>query len=141
MLQSQSWANQQPTNRQTVRIGSLTIGQTYIVQFLFSDMRSGNEGRTQSLADATSGGNSSTVFSTATATSVVATFTADSSGFQHVFIISGPSSAGDSTVAAFTLYSATASAIPEPSTYAAIAGVLALGAVSIRRRRANAAKV
>ena len=115
VLQSQAWGpSQRLGNRQTVRIGSLTIGQTYIVQLLFSDMRTGNEGRTQFLADATSGGNRSAEFSTATATSVVATFTADAVS-QDVFIFPGSSSPFDSTVAGFTLYSATAIPAAEPA--------------------------
>jgi hypothetical protein len=109
ILDGQSWATQQPANRQTVRIGGLTIGETYIVQLLFSDMRGGSSGRTQSLADAISGAT------------------------HDIFIISGPGNLGDSTVAAFTLYSATA--IPEPSSFAALAGAFALTAVGLRRRR------
>ncbi len=134
VLDSQSWATQQPANRQTVRIGSLTDGQTYIVQFLFSDQRSGNGGRTQFLADATSGGNLSAEFSTASPTSVMGTFTA-SGAFQDVFIFPGLSTSNpnDSTVAGFTLYSATA--IPEPSSFSALAGFMAVGAVALRRRR------
>lgn len=134
VLDSQSWASSQPGNRQTVRIGSLSIGQTYIVQLFFSDMRGGNGGRTQFLADATSGGNSSAEFSTASSTSVIGTFVA-SGAFQDVFLFPGLSTSApnDTTVAAFTLYSATA--IPEPSTFAALVGALALGAVALRRRR------
>ncbi len=117
VLQSQAWGpSQRLGNRQTVRIGSLTIGQTYIVQLLFSDMRTGNERRTQFLADATSGGNRSTEFSTASATSVVATFTADAVS-QDVFIFPGLSSSSpnDSTISGLTLYSATAIPAPEPA--------------------------
>jgi hypothetical protein len=42
----------------------------------------------------------------------------------------------DTTLSGFTLYSYTA--IPEPSTYAALAGVIALGAVALRRRNRQA---
>ena len=134
LLRGQSWASGQPANRQTVRIGNLTIGQTYIVQLFFSDQRSGNGGRTQFLADALTGGTLSTEFSTASATSVLASFSAGAVT-QDIFIFPGlsTSSPNDSTVAAFTLYSATA--IPEPSTCAALAGAMALGAVALRRRR------
>lgn len=134
LLRGQSWANGQPTNRQTVRIGDLTIGQTYIFQMFFSDQRAGNGGRTQFLADALSGGNLSVEFSTASATSVIGSFSA-SAVTQDIFIFPGltTSAPNDSTVAAFTLYSATA--IPEPSSFAGIAGVLALGAVGLRRSR------
>lgn len=132
ILDGQSWATQQPTNRQTVRIGGLSIGQTYIVQLFFSDQRGSSSGRTQSLADAITGGNSSDVFSTALPTSVIGTFAADGLT-QDIFILSGVGNPNDSTVAAFTLYSATA--IPEPSSFAALAGAFALTAVGLRRRR------
>jgi len=134
LLRGQSWASGQPTNRQTVRIGNLTIGQTYLVQLLFSDQRAGNGGRTQFLADAISGGNLSAEFSTASATSVIASFSA-SSVTQDIFLFPGLSTSApnDTTVAAFTLYSATA--IPEPASFAGETGVLAAGAVGLRRSR------
>ncbi len=134
VLRGQSWANGQPANRQTVRIGNLDIGQTYIFQMFFSDQRSGNGGRTQFLSDSLGGGNLSTEFSTASATSVIGAFVADAA-FQDVFIFPGlgTSAPNDTTVAAFTLYSATA--IPEPASFAGVAGVLALGVVGLRRSR------
>lgn len=134
LLRGQSWANGQPTNRQTVRIGDLSIGQTYIFQMFFSDQRAGNGGRTQFVADATSGGNLSAEFSTASATSLIGTFIADAAT-QDIFIFPGLSTSApnDSTVSAFTLYSATA--IPEPSAAAGLAGALALGLVGLRRSR------
>ena len=135
VLDSQSWATQQAGgNRQTVRIGGLTIGQTYIVQLLFSDQRTGNGGRTQFLADATSGGNTSATFSTASATSLLASFSA-TAVTQDIFLFPGvgTSAPNDTTVAAFTLYSATA--VPEPASFASVAGLLALGAVGLRRSR------
>jgi hypothetical protein len=135
VLDSQSWATQQAGgNRQTVRIGGLTIGQTYLVQLFFSDQRTGNGGRTQFLADATSGGNTSAEFSTASATSVIGSFSA-SAITQDIFIFPGlrTSAPNDTTVAAFTLYSATA--VPEPASFASVAGILALAAVGLRRSR------
>jgi hypothetical protein len=134
VLRGQSWATSQPSNRQTVRIGGLTIGQTYIFQMFFSDQRSGNGGRTQFLSDAVGGGNLSDEFSTASAISVIGSFSA--SGItQDIFIFPGltTSAPNDTTVAAFTLYSATA--IPEPASFTGIAGVLALAAVGLRRSR------
>ena len=134
LLRGQSWATSQPSNRQTVRIGDLTIGQTYIFQMFFSDQRSGNGGRTQFLADAIGGGNLSAEFSTASATSVIGTFSA-TGVTQDIFIFPGLSTSApnDTTVAAFTLYSATA--IPEPASFAGVVGVLVLGAAGLRRSR------
>ncbi len=87
------------------------------MQLLFSDQRTGNVARTQFLADATSGGNLSAEFSTASATSVIGIFSA-SALTQDNFIFPGlgTTNPNGTTVAAFTLYSATA--IPEPSTCA-----------------------
>ena len=134
VLRGQSWATSQPANRQTVRIGGLAVGQTYIVQLFFSDQRAGNGGRTQFLADALTGGTLSAEFSTASATSVLASFSA-TDAIQDIFIFPGLSTSApnDTTVAAFTLYSATA--IPEPSAFAGILGVFALAAVGLRRSR------
>ncbi len=134
LLRGQSWANGQPASRQTVRIGDLTIGQTYIFQMFFSDQRSGNGGRTEFLSDSLVGGNQSAEFSTASAVSVIGVFSA-TAAFQDIFIFPGltTSAPNDSTVAAFTLYSATA--IPEPASFAGLAGALALGAAGLRRSR------
>lgn len=138
ILDGQSWATSQPANRQTVRIGGLTVGQTYIVQLFFSDQRGGSAGRTQYVADALTGGNSSAEFSPFSPTSLVGVFSA-SDVVQDVYIFPGLSSTApnDTTVAAFTLYSATA--IPEPSACVACVGAVALGAIALRRRRATSA--
>ena len=134
ILDGQSWATSQPTNRQTVRIGGLTVGQTYIVQLFFADQRGGSAGRTQFASDAITGGNNSAEFSPFSPTSLIGVFSA-SDVYQDVFLFPGLTSAApnDTTVAAFTLYSA--SAIPEPSTSAACVGAFALGVVALRRRR------
>lgn len=138
ILDGQSWATSQPTNRQTVRIGGLTVGQTYIVQLFFADQRGGSAGRTQYASDAITGGSSSAEFSPSSPTSLIGIFSAGDV-FQDVFLFPGLTSSApnDTTVAAFTLYSATA--IPEPSTSAACVGALALGVVALRRRRAISA--
>ncbi len=134
LLRGQSWANGQPANRQTVRIGDLTIGQTYIFQMFFSDQRGGNGGRTQFISDSLSGGSSSVEFSTGSAIAMIGSFSADAV-FQDIFIFPGLTSTApnDSTVAAFTLYSATP--IPEPSSFAGVLGLFALSAVGLRRAR------
>lgn len=134
LLRGQSWATSQPGNRQTVRIGDLTIGQTYIFQMFFSDQRGGNGGRTQFISDSLSGGSSSAEFSTGSAIAVIGSFSADAI-FQDIFIFPGmtTSAPNDSTVSAFTLYSATP--IPEPSSFAGVLGLFALGTVGLRRAR------
>ena len=106
VLQSDGWASSGSSARpQTLRLGGLTIGTTYAVELLASDMRPGSTARTEKYSDSVSGGNTSASFSTASAQSVIGTFTADAT-IQDIYVI--PTTAGttalDTTVSAFTLY-------------------------------------
>jgi PEP-CTERM motif len=135
VLQSQGWASSgDSTIPTTLRIGGLTQGTSYVLELLASDMRAGSVGRSERYNDvATYTGNQSDSFSTELPAYVLATFTADSSGFQDVFIedtraVHPP---WDTTLAGFTLY-----AVPEPGTCALLlvgAGML-LGFRRVRRQ-------
>jgi hypothetical protein len=136
VLKSDGWHSQttDATRPLTLQIGSLTIGQTYAVTLLSADARQAD--RFQQYFDTFSGGTfsggSSASFNENTNTSVMGTFVADATTqliYIHATDVVGNA---DTTLSGFTLYSI--SAIPEPSTYAALAGVLTLGAAIIRRR-------
>lgn len=136
VLQSQGWASSgNSTIPATLRIGGLTLGTSYVVELLASDMRGGSVGRSERYNDvATYTGNQSDSFSTELPAYVLATFTADSSGFQDIFIedtraVHPP---WDTSLAGFTLYTA----VPEPGTCALLlvgAGML-LGLQRARRQ-------
>jgi hypothetical protein len=134
VLQSDGWASGNgPTAPQTLQIGGLTIGTTYVIDLLAADMRAGSSGRTEQYQDAISGGNASASFSTATAQSLIATFTADST-VQDIYVWDTIAGAGagnwDTTVSAFTLYS-----VPEPGSYALLSGGLGMLLLGCRNRR------
>lgn len=133
VLQSQGWCNTGNSAIPSgVRLGGLTTGSLYVVQLLASDMRAGSAGRTQQYFDTQDfTGNSSDSFSVQSATYVLASFTADASGFQDIFIKDTRGAGWDTTFAGFTLYSVTA--VPEPTALALLATGAA--AVLIRRRK------
>ena len=119
------------TQPMTLRIGSLTGGQTYLVSLFSVDQREGSAGRSQAYWDTFnagvfSGGTSGS-FSQNTPIMTMFTFTADAN-FQDIFIEETDNlSNADTNLAAFTLY-----AVPEPSSAALVGG---MGLVALLRRR------
>lgn len=134
VLQSQAyhhWNSNDNDSPLTLHLANLMIGQEYSVSLFTSDMRAGNEARTEAYYSsfaptANFGGGTSGAFSTATAGMVVGTFTADAT-YQDVFIKS-LDGGNNSTIEAYTLYS-----IPEPATMGLI-GVFGIGMLFVRRR-------
>jgi len=132
VLQSDGWASSGTgTHPQTLQIGGLTIGQTYAICLLAADMRAGSSARTEDYSDAISGGNTSASFSTATAKSVIGTFTADAA-IQNIYTLQTTTgaTAWDTTISGFTLY-----AVPEPSTFAMTAGGIGMLLAGFRLRK------
>lgn len=136
VLRSQGWANSgSAANPETLRIGGLTQGTTYVIELLASDMRAGSAGRTQRYNDtANYTGNQSDSFSVQSPTYVLATFTADANGYQDIFIedtraVHPP---WDTTFAGFTLYAAP---VPEPGTFAMVAGGFGMLLAGFRMRK------
>ena len=134
VLDGGAWHNKtsDATQPMALRIGSLTIGETYLVSLFSVDQRAASSGRSQAYWDTFSGGAFSGVtsgsFSQNTPTMTMFTFTADAE-FQDIFIEETDNLGNaDTNLAAFTLY-----AIPEPSS-AALTGGLGLLAL-LRRRR------
>lgn len=134
VLDGGAWHNKtsDATQPMTLRIGSLTVGQTYLVSLFSVDQRAASAGRAQAYWDTFNGGvfsgGTSGGFSQNTPTMTMFTFTADAD-FQDIFIEETDNSGNaDTNLGAFTLY-----AIPEPSSAALVGslGVLAL----LRRRR------
>jgi hypothetical protein len=72
-------------------------------------------------------GNQSDSFSVQSPTYVLATFTADASGYQDIFLEDTRGSGWDTTFAGFTLH-----AIPEPTTL--LLSVISVAALSLGRR-------
>ncbi len=139
VLKSDGWHSQatDATRPLTLQIGGLTIGQSYVITLLSADGRASSAGRTQQYFDTFSGGvfsgGSSASFSQNTNGSVTGTFIADAAT-QHIFIRATDAIGNaDTTLSGFTLYSV--AAIPEPASFASVAGLLALGAVGLRRSR------
>lgn len=131
VLRTQAWANSgNMAAPETLRIGGLTTGTSYVAQLLASDMRAGSAGRSQRYNDVEAyTGNQSDSFSVQMPTYVLAKFTADATGYQDVFIEDTRAAhpPWDTTFAGFTLYQ-----IPEPAS----GGLLAFGALAalVRRR-------
>ena len=132
VLDSGAWHNNasDATRPLTLRIGDLTIGQTYLVSLFSADARTAD--RSQAYWDTFTGGTfsggTSGSFSQNPATMTMFTFTADAA-FQDIFIEETDNIANaDTNLSAFTLY-----AVPEPSG-AALAGAAGLLAL-LRRRR------
>ena len=135
VLENDGWASSSTSSKpQTLQIGGLTSGTNYVIQLFAYDPRPSSAGRTEEFADAVDGsGSNSASFSTASAMSVIGSFTADSTT-QSIYALQTTSgvTSWDTTVSAFTLYSVPAS-VPEPASV----GLLALGAFSLlflRRR-------
>jgi hypothetical protein len=136
VLAGDGWAEGNgPTAPQTLQIGGLTVGTTYAIDLFAYDPRSGSASRTEEFADTLNGtGNDSASFSTASAASVIGTFTA-TSALEDVYVIDTMPGAGagnwDTTVSGITLYSA----VPEPGTCAlALTGVGVLLGFRARRK-------
>lgn len=115
----------------TLRIGSLTVGQAYVVSLFSVDQRAGSAGRAQAYWDTFSGGSfsggTSGSFSQNTPTMTMFSFTA-TDVYQDVFIQETDGAGNDDTnLAGFTLY-----AVPEPSSAVLVGGV---GLLSLLRRR------
>jgi hypothetical protein len=133
VLDGGAWHNKttDATQPMALRIGSLTIGQTYIVSLFSVDQRAGSAGRAQAYWDTFSGGvfsgGTSGSFSQNTPIMTMFTFTADAD-FQDIFIEETDNAGNaDTNLAAFTLY-----AIPEPSSAALVGG---MGLLALLRRR------
>jgi hypothetical protein len=132
VLDSGAWHNNgsDATRPMTVRVGNLTVGQTYLVSLFSADARSND--RAQAYWGGFSGGvfsgGTSGSFSQNPGTMTMFTFTADAA-FQDIFIEETDNIGNaDTNLAAFTLY-----AVPEPSGMALVAGAGML--VLLRRRR------
>jgi PEP-CTERM motif len=128
ILRSQAWANGgNAASPEILRIGDLTPGQAYVAQLLASDGRTGSADRTQRYNDtADYSGNQSDSFSVQMPTYVLASFTADASGYQDIFIQDTRVSGWDTTFAGFQLHS-----VPEPTSLM----LFAVGAAAILARR------
>jgi hypothetical protein len=132
VIDSGAWHNNgsDATRPMTLRIGSLIMGQTYLVSLFSADARSSD--RAQAYWDTFSGGTfsggTSGSLSQNPGTMTMFTFTANAA-FQDIFIEEADNIGNaDTNLSAFTLY-----AIPEPS-----CTVLAAGAAMVallRRRR------
>lgn len=135
VLDGGAWHNKTSDAAQpmTLRIGSLTVGQTYLVSLFSVDQRAGSADRSQAYWDTFSAGvfsgGTSGSFSQNTPIMTMFTFTADAA-FQDIFIEETDNIGNaDTNFAAFTLY-----AVPEPSSTALAAGAAMLAL--LRRRRA-----
>ena len=131
VLDSGAWHNNgsDATRPLTLRIGNLTVGQTYLVSLFSADARSSD--RSQAYWDTFSGGTfsggTSGSFSQNPGTMTMFTFTAGA-GFQDIFVEETDNIGNaDTNLAAFTLY-----AVPEPSSAVLVGGV---GLLSLLRRR------
>jgi len=133
VLDGGAWHNKaaDTTQPMALRIGNLTIGQSYLVSLFSVDQRAGSAGRSQAYWDTFSAG----VFSGGTSGSfsqndpimTMFTFTADAT-FQDIFIEETDNLGNaDTNLSAFTLY-----AIPEPSSAALVGG---MGLLALLRRR------
>lgn len=80
----------------------LVTGQQYQIQLFYSDDRGGNTGRGQIFHDDAVGGNQSAAMLAGDSMAVTGTFTADSSGYQDVFIQN--STGGDNFPVALNAY-------------------------------------
>jgi hypothetical protein len=132
VLDSGAWHNNgsDATRPLTLRIGSLTVGQTYLVSLFSADARTSD--RAQAYWDTFSGGSfsggTSGSFSQNPGTMTMFTFTANAA-FQDIFIEETDNIGNaDTNLAAFTLY-----AVPEPSSTVLGAGAVMLAL--LRRRR------
>ncbi len=111
VLGSNAWHSNasDDTRPLALRIGNLTPGKNYVVSLFTVDDRAGSAGRSQAYwAGFSSGafsGNTSGSFSQTSPTMVTATFIADASGYQDIFIeeTDGVGNA-DTHFAAYTLY-------------------------------------
>ena len=125
------WSTNHTTEIQTMTLLNLTVGETYQIQFWVNDSRP-NYHNTEivTFSDADIDGNTVSLrFSDNGATLgqyVVGTFTAEETT-QIIHL--GPYSPQINAATLGTV------AIPEPSTYAVLVGVLALGFVVFRRRK------
>jgi hypothetical protein len=135
VLQSDGWASGNgPASPQNLQIGGLTPGTLYAVQMLASDTRSTSASRTEQYQDnPTAGsGDDSASFGTASAVSVIGTFTATATD-EEVYVIDTIPGAGpgawDTTLSGFTVY-----AVPEPGTCALALGGLGM-LLGLRARR------
>ncbi len=144
VLMSDGWHNQatDATRPLVLQIGGLTAGTNYVITLLSADGRAGSADRTQQYFDSFDSGTgifsggSSDSFSENTNTSVVGTFLADAT--TQTIYIKATDLVGnaDTTLSGFTLYSYTV--VPEPGTYAMLAGLAALSFVALRRRSSKA---
>lgn len=133
VLDGGAWHNKtsDATQPMALRIGSLTVGETYLVSLFSVDQRAASAGRAQAYWDTFGGGafsgGTSGSFSQNTPIMTMFTFTADAN-FQDIFIEETDNAGNaDTNLAAFTLY-----AIPEPSSAALVGGV---GLLTLLRRR------
>jgi hypothetical protein len=133
VLDGGAWHNKtsDATQPMTLRIGSLTVGQSYLVSLFSVDQRAGSAGRSQAYWDTFSAGvfsgGTSGSFSQNTPTMTMFTFTADAT-FQDIFIEESDNAGNaDTNLAAFTLY-----AVPEPTSAVLVGG---MGLLALLRRR------
>lgn len=129
-----------PTYVATSAAISFTAGQVYELSFYQASRTNG--GGAASYQVRLSNGDvlfSRTTSSSESWTQYTASYTATSTG-NYTFQFYLPGASGDNTVFFDNVsLTTTASAVPEPSTYAAIFGALALGSVAVIRRRRAAA--
>ncbi len=132
VLRSGAWHNDSDAVQPlALRLGGLTVGQTYLISLFSADARSSDRSQAYwgSFGGGVFGGGTSGSFSQNPATMTMLTFTAGDV-FQDIFIEETDNIANaDTNLAGFTLY-----AVPEPSAAALAGGAAFLGL--LRRRRA-----
>jgi autotransporter-associated beta strand protein len=108
VLQSDGWASGGSSSLpQTLQIGGLSVGNTYVVELMACDMRSASSARTEQYQDGVSPAtfDASASFSTANPRYVLGTFFATAATEEiYVWQTTTGVSSWDTTISAFTLY-------------------------------------
>ncbi len=125
-----------------ITVGGLTTGHSYVFDFYVVDLYSNNFDTLNTMTivgDATFGtvgavswrnGNASSTTYSSLSTNVISTGSFVAGAASETFTITGSAGAPRGTIQALTI-----SVVPEPGTYALLAGLLGLSHVMVRRRR------